>query len=86
MAYMIYSSGESFVFKSKFTGWEGVLKEDYSVVKGEKKASEKRAPKVTNPHYYYSSYYILQVDLSPLFLPRQPPMSNRQAVSHHSNY
>ena len=49
---MIYSSGESFVFKSKFTGWEGVLKEDYSVVKGEKKTIEKRAPKVTYSHHY----------------------------------
>ena len=40
-----YCSGESFVFKTKFTGWEGVLKEDYSIVK-EKKSSERKAPKV----------------------------------------
>ena len=36
------------MFKTKFTGWEGVLKEDYSIVKGEKKASERKAPKVTS--------------------------------------
>ena len=49
--HMIYCSGESFVFKSKFTGWEGVLKEDYSIVKGEKKTSEKRALKVTHSQH-----------------------------------
>ena len=43
-----HCSGESFVFKSKFAGWEGVLKEDYSVVKGEKKTTERKAPKVAD--------------------------------------
>ena len=78
-----YCSGESFVFKTKFTGWEGVLKEDYSIVK-EKKSSERKALKVNQLCVIHSIIYCpSQVDLSPLFLPRQPPMSNRQAVSYH---
>ena len=34
------------MFRSKFVGWEGVLREDYSIVKGEKKSTEQKAPKV----------------------------------------
>ncbi|XP_065899983.1 protein flightless-1 homolog [Dysidea avara] len=60
----VLQGAEQFVFRCKFVGWEGVLREDYSVVKGEKKSTERKAPKV---------------DLSPLFLPRQTPMSNREA-------
>ena len=39
------------MFRCKFVGWEGVLREDYSVVKGEKKSTERKAPKVK--HFFY---------------------------------
>ena len=43
---ILQSRAEQFVFRSKFVGWEGVLREDYSIVKGEKKSTEQKAPKV----------------------------------------
>ena len=52
-------------------------------MKGEKKTSERKAPKVGSHHDYTHTTYTLQVDLSPLFLPRDSPMTNRHAVSYH---